>query len=167
MPGELRMRRADREVTDINEIMEILDQCKTAHVAMVDDGHPYVVPLSYGYKIEDGILTLYLHSAKEGRKIDILKKNPEVCFEICNEGMAVFPETPCNSGYYFSSVIGNGVVEFLEEAADKTEALSMMFRQQSGRDVTFTEQQALAVCVFKIVSNDFTGKRKKCPKDGA
>jgi nitroimidazol reductase NimA-like FMN-containing flavoprotein (pyridoxamine 5'-phosphate oxidase superfamily) len=45
------MIRKDREVTDINSIEEILKQCKTCHVAMVDDGLPYVVPLSYGYKI--------------------------------------------------------------------------------------------------------------------
>jgi uncharacterized protein len=158
------MRRNDREVTDINDIEEILLQCKTCHVAMVDDGLPYVVPLSYGYKIlKENILELYFHSAQEGRKLDILKRNNKVCFEVSYEGEPVHSETPCNSGYYFASVIGFGEVVFIEPAGEKSGALSVMFKHQSGRDVTFTAEQIKNVCVFKIVSKDFTGKKKPRP----
>ena len=155
------MRRKDREVTDCNEIKNILNQCKTAHVAMIDKGMPYVVPLSYGYELENEQLTLYFHSAKEGRKIDILKENNQVCFDISCEGEPLFAETPCNSGYYFSSIIGNGQVEFIENVEEKCKALRVMFYQQSGQEVLFTEEQAGTVCVFKIVSKDFTGKQKR------
>ena len=90
MEGTYEMRRKDREVTDICGIEEILRQCKTCHVAMVDDGAPYVVPLSYGYQmLDDGRLALYFHSAKEGRKLDILRRNSRLCFEIANEGEPV------------------------------------------------------------------------------
>lgn len=154
------MRRKDREVTNLEEIKVILDECKTCHVAMVDDGMPYVVPLSYGYEIQDGMLTLYFHSAKEGRKMDILKKNNKVCFEMCQEGEPLHAETPCNCGYYFSSVIGNGEVVFIEDVEEKCRALSKMFLQQSGKEIIFHEQQAQSVCVYKIVSGEFTGKRK-------
>lgn len=155
------MRRKDREVTEMEEIKTILDACKTCHVAMVDEGMPYVIPLSYGYEIEDSALTLYFHSAKEGRKIDILRKNNKVCFEMCQEGEPLHAETPCNSGYYFSSVIGNGEVVFIEETEEKCRALSKMFYQQSGKDMVFNEKQAQSVCVYKIVSKEFTGKRKR------
>ena len=75
------MRRADREVTDVKGIDEILQKCKTCHVAMVDNGAPYVVPLSYGYRIiGESVLELYFHSALEGRKLDILNSNNVVCF---------------------------------------------------------------------------------------
>ena len=74
------MRRKDREVTTVDGIKEILDSCKTACIAMVDGGAPYVVPLNYGYEIKDGNLIMYFHCAKEGRKIDILKRNNKVCF---------------------------------------------------------------------------------------
>jgi len=159
------MRRKDREVTDIDGIEEILLQCKTCHVAMADDGLPYVVPLSYGYKILDGnILELYFHSALEGRKLDILMRNNKVCFEISCEGEPVNSETPCNSGYYFSSIIGFGEAIFIEDADEKCEALSIMFKHQAGRDVIFTGEQAERLCVFKIVSADFTGKKKPHPE---
>ena len=154
------MRRKDREVTDLNKIAKILDTCKTASIAMVDEGSPYVVPLSYGYEFMDNQLILYFHSAKEGRKLDILKKNPQVCFSVFSEGEALHAEIPCNSGYFYSSVIGNGEVVFLENSEEKTYALGKMFTHQTGRAVIFTEEQAGTVCVFKVVSTEYTGKRK-------
>jgi len=154
------MRRKDREVTDIKEIEEILLQCKTCHIAMVDGGLPYVVPLSYGYKFFGNTLELYFHSAPEGRKIDILKRFNKVCFETSFEGEPVNSETPCDSGYYFASVIGFGEAVFIDDTDEKRGALSIMFKHQTGKDVSFTPEQAKNVCVFKIVSNDFTGKKK-------
>ena len=157
------MRRKDREVKDIKSIEEILLRCKTCHVAMVDEGLPYVVPLSYGYKIKGNVLELYFHSAPEGRKLDILKRNNKVCFEMAYEGEPVHSENPCNSGYYFASVIGFGEVVFIEHTDEKAEALSVMFKHQAGRDVAFTAEQIKSVCVFKIVSTEFTGKKKSRP----
>lgn len=158
------MRRSDREVTDLNEINEILKLCKTCHIAMVDCGKPYVVPLSYGYELQGSELTMYLHCAKQGRKLDILSVNPEVCFELCNEGTPVnAANNPCNSGYYYSSLIGNGIVEFVTDPSEKCKALSLLLKQQSNLDVTFTKEQADTVCVFKIATTDYTGKRKPMP----
>lgn len=159
------MRRKDREVTDIAEIKEILDMCKTCHVAMVDEGEPYIVPLSYGYKIEENSLTLYFHSAKEGRKIDIWNQNNKVCFEMCCEGEVIHAETPCNSGYYYSSVIGRGEIVFIEDTEEKSDALARMFEHQTGRKVNFSAQQAQSVCVYKIAATEFTGKKKKKPQE--
>lgn len=155
------MRRKDREVTEFSEIGRILDLCKTCHVAMQDAGELYLVPLSYGYELKEGLLTLYFHSAKEGRKLDIFRENPNVCFEMCCEGGLVYTKTPCNAGYDYSSLIGYGRVEFIEETEQKCKALSVMFAHQAGERVTFTEKQAETVCVYKIVSTRFSAKRKR------
>ena len=158
------MRRKDREVINIGEIEKILLLCKTCHVAMVNDGVPYVVPLSYGYKIlDDKQLELYFHSALEGKKLDIFRKNNKVCFEMAFEGEPAHAETPCNSGYYFASIIGYGDVVFIDDPDTKCEALSIMFKHQTGKEVIFTVGQTENVCVFKISSLDFTGKRKQKP----
>ena len=161
------MRRKDREVIDIYAIEQILLQCKTCHVAMVSDGMPYVVPLSYGYKILDGgMLELYFHSALEGKKLDILKKCNKVCFEMAHEGEPVSSDTPCNAGYYFSSVIGYGNAFFIDTIEQKCEALSIMFKHQLEKEVVFTASQTENICVFKIISTDFKGKRKPKPRIG-
>ena len=160
------MRRSDREVTDIAQIQAILDSCKTCHLAMVDGGRPYVVPLSYGYTLTDGVLTLYFHSAKEGRKIDVLRAQSAVCFEMTCEGEGTYVEEPaCNSGCYFASVIGFGDAVFVEDAGEKCAALSQLMRHQAHMEVTFTPAQAESVCVLKVTATEFTGKQK--PKPGA
>lgn len=158
------MRRKDREVKDINEIKSIIDKCRVCHLAMVDNGAPYVVPLSFGYSLDDGTLTLYFHSAGEGRKIDVLKKNAAVCFEMACEGRIGLFEDPCNSGYYFQSVIGFGRAEFIEDAAEKRGALALLMKRQTGGDYVFTDKQADTVCVFKVISSEFAGKKKPDPE---
>lgn len=155
------MRRNDREVSDINTIKEILDMNKTANLAMVDDGMPYLVPMNYGYEVVDAQLVLYFHCATEGRKLQILKQNNAVCFSIFCEGEPLYAETPCNSGYFYSSVIGNGKAEFIETSPEKEHALHIIVAQQTGKSYTFTKEQAATVCVFKVISMDFTGKRKQ------
>lgn len=152
------MRRKDREVTEIGEICAILDVCQTCYVGMLDGMEPYVVPLSYGYTMENGILTLYFHSAAEGRKMDIWKREQTVCFAVGTEGALRAAPSPCGYGYAYSSVMGRGVLEFIENAADKCRALEILFRHQTGKSATFTAQQAEAVCVYKIVCGDFTAK---------
>ena len=158
------MRRKDREVKDINQIKKILDSCKTCRLAMVDNGQPYVIPLSYAYLINGEALTLFFHSAKEGRKIKILHENNTVCFEISNEGEPVFAEkTPCSSGYYFSGVHGYGDARFVDDVNEKCFALTLLMKHQSNIDVDFTPSQADSVCVFKVFSTSFTGKTKPRP----
>jgi uncharacterized protein len=157
------MRRKDREVSNKVEIMSIIEKCKVCHLAMVDKGLPYVVPLNFGYILDDGLLTLFFHSAKTGRKLDILKENNTVCFEMACEGIPDNVENPCNSGYYFESVHGFGHVEFIDDINEKCNALTLLMKHQSKQDFVFTEKQADGVCVYKVVSTDFIGKRKPNP----
>lgn len=113
------MRRKDREITDICAILELVSECKVCRLAMTDGGVPYIVPLNYGYEYADGALTFYFHSAKEGRKLEILKKNPTVCLELDGRGELVEAANPCAYGYTFASVIGTGNVEFIEYTEEK------------------------------------------------
>ncbi|MDO5576171.1 MAG: pyridoxamine 5'-phosphate oxidase family protein [Fibrobacter sp.] len=159
------MRRKDREITEISEIKNIVNMCKTCHLGMIDNGMPYVIPLSFGYEMNGHVLTLYFHSAMDGRKIGILKKNNQVCFEMSSEGEPVFArKTPCNSGYYYSSVIGFGKVEFITEPQSKCTALMSIVSHQAGFTPTITLEQASNVCVYKIVSSNFTAKQKQKQK---
>lgn len=155
------MRRKDREVTDLLEIEQIIAGCRVCHVAMADEGRPYLVPMNFGYELKEGTLTLYFHSAKEGKKINVLKANDNVWFEMCIEGEPVYvKDIPCNSGFYYQSVMGSGKAEFVTDVQEKCKGLSLLMKQIVNAEVTFNEVQANTVNIIKIVSKDFTGKKK-------
>ena len=74
------MRRADREVTDVDGMIDIIDHCKVCHIALMDGEWPYIVAMNFAYRYENDQLVIYLHSAKEGKKLDLLRKDDHVCF---------------------------------------------------------------------------------------
>ena len=43
------MRRKDREVTEMEEIQQIFDECKVCRIGIMDENGPYIVPVNYGY----------------------------------------------------------------------------------------------------------------------
>jgi nitroimidazol reductase NimA-like FMN-containing flavoprotein (pyridoxamine 5'-phosphate oxidase superfamily) len=120
------------------------------------------VPLNYGFSWDDGKLTLYFHGATEGKKIDIIQKNNNVCFEIDCDGRLIEKETACDYTYDFTSIIGFGEIVFLNSKEEKIDGLNYLMKHQSGRDIKheFNEQELNNVCVFKMVVEEFTGKQK-------
>ena len=155
------MRRKDRELTELADILQVIEQCRICRLAMSDAEGLYLVPMHFGYAYADGRLELYFHSAREGRKIDALRANPQVCFEMdCD--MQVYAgnaEIPCTYSSRFLSVIGNGRAEFLEQPAQKAAALNAILRHQAGREFTFTEAMLQGVVVFRVVAESFSGKQ--------
>ena len=99
------MRRKDREVTDLGAIGRIIGDCKVLRLGMVDGRRPYVVPMNFGFDLRGGVLELYGHSAPEGRKVEILRRNPEVCFEMDCGHKLVEATAACGYGFAYSSVI--------------------------------------------------------------
>ena len=153
------MRRADREVTDAGKIREILENAQIVHIGMVDDGRPYVVPMHYGYQYENGVLTLYMHGAKEGRKCDILAKNPQVFIEIETDVEdASGGDIPCNYGAFYASIMWDGKAAILTDTAEKVEALQILMRTQTKREFVITEQMSRNVQVFRVIVPHLTAK---------
>jgi nitroimidazol reductase NimA-like FMN-containing flavoprotein (pyridoxamine 5'-phosphate oxidase superfamily) len=162
------MRRKDREITDTRELLEIIKGNKVCRLGMADDNRPYVVPLNYGFEFEGDDLILYFHCADEGKKIDILKMNPEVCFEMDGEHQLTKGKNNCEYGFNFASIIGFGTVNFIEDEAEKVHALQQLMRHQTGedRDFRFAPPHIKAVTVFKVKTRSFTGKRRALPVQG-
>lgn len=156
------MRRKDREVTDLNQIFEIVRNCSVAHVGMVENGKPYVVALNFGYERQGDALVLYFHSAYEGHKMDILKENPNIYFQMdcVNEFIRGTRENPCSYCWRFDSVMGSGQVEFITDEAEKRHALNRMIQHldKTEEEFDFPAQKLSRTCVYRIVSNDITGK---------
>ena len=108
------MRRKDREITDIDEKINIIKKCKVCRIALSENNMPYIVPLNYGYSFENNILTLFFHSATEGKKLDIIQNNNNACFEIDCDTQLIEAEKACDYGYAFRSIVGFGKITILE-----------------------------------------------------
>lgn len=152
------MRRKDREVTEIKELMQIIDRCKVCRIAMQDKVGLYIVPMNFGYTYGNNQLVLFFHSAKEGRKINALKENNEICFEMDCEHSLITADVACQYGYFFKSIIGNGKAVFIDDVEEKKTALSTLMRHQTGQDFSFDDNMANSVSVFKIIVHNFIGK---------
>lgn len=126
---EQKMRRKDREVTDFEEQISIVSRCKQVHIGMVEAGKAYIVPLDFGYRVKEGQLSFYCHSALEGRKINILKENPYVTFVLDHSFRIGLGNIPLMWTNAFESVMGEAKVVFLESQEDKLEATQLLMER--------------------------------------
>jgi nitroimidazol reductase NimA-like FMN-containing flavoprotein (pyridoxamine 5'-phosphate oxidase superfamily) len=131
---EREMRRKDRLVTDFDEMVSIVSRCMEVHLGMVDEGKAYIVPVDFGYAVRDGRLSLYCHSASEGRKMDILRKNPRVTIELDHSFRIGLGNVPTMWTNAFESVMGEADVVFLETVEERLEAVNqLMERHHMGK----------------------------------
>lgn len=152
--------KREREVTDTEEILSILDKAKVLHLGLVDGDEPYVVPMNYGYIMEGGRMTVYLHGALVGRKLDIMRVNPKVFFEMDCDIVPFEGKTACNYGITYASVMGRGKAVIVEDIEEKIKGLRVLMKTQTGRDFDITEKMAKIVSVIRIDVSDFTAKKR-------
>lgn len=154
------MIRADREVKDRDEILDIIRRCDVVRLAIHDEPFPYVVPVNFGFREEEGDIVLYLHGAKVGKTMELLARNPNVGFEMdCGHEMDDKPEIgECSMDY--ESIIGAGTIEFLPEEA-KLEALELLLAHYHEDAFPFNHRMIPATNVMRLRVVRCTGKRRK------
>lgn len=138
-------------------IDEIINKCIVCHLAMVDpDNHPYVLPFNFGY--HDGVI--YLHSAPEGKKIDILNKNAHVCVAFSTDYLLRYQNeaVACSWSMKYRSVLAYGNVEFITGLEEKSTALNVIMKKYAGREFTYNKPALENVLVYRIVVSRFEGK---------
>ncbi len=155
------MRRLDRNIERIEDILSVLDHSQICHLAMVDkNNQPYVVPLNFGYEYKGGKLSLFMHCAKEGYKLDILRTNPSVCFEADSASGLISGPRACNYSQKYESVIAFGKAEIVSGFEGKEHGLLCIMRHQTGKkDWDFDPQSTSRVEVIRVTVNSITGKR--------
>jgi hypothetical protein len=155
------MRRTDREVTDRQDLIAWLREAAVGRIAFAVGSEAYVVPLNFGI-LSTEPLTLVFHCAAEGRKLEMMRSNPRVCFEADLPGDLVEAgDEACRWGMKFRSVLGWGRLERVEDEVEKRAALvALMEEYAAGRAWRFDEAQVRAVVVLKLTLEKITGKRK-------
>ncbi len=124
------MQKKEKEITDRNEIDDILKKNTVCRIALSDNNKPYMIPVSYGYDDEK----IYIHCAQEGRKLDIIKKNRHVCFEVSDNIGLVGGESACQYTARFRSVIGFGEIEIVIDRERIRKGLNIIMRQHTGKE---------------------------------
>jgi nitroimidazol reductase NimA-like FMN-containing flavoprotein (pyridoxamine 5'-phosphate oxidase superfamily) len=149
------MRRKEQEITERSEIDEIISKSRVFRLAMVDGDKPYIVPLCLGY---DG-KNIYFHCARDGKKIEILKENNNVCFEFEEVGDLEKSDKPCNWGIKYKSVIGNGKAIFIDDVEGKKKGLNLIMKQYIDEPYEFEDRMVAGVTVVRIDIEEIAGKR--------
>jgi len=158
------LTKRERQVMDPEQILHILDTGKVLHLGLAVDNEPYVVPMNYGYIMEEGRLTLYLHSALQGKKLDMIQKNPRVFFEIDCDLMPFEGRVPCQYGLVYSSIMGRGEATLVEDVEEKKQAMSILMKTQTGKDFTFEDRLVSIVAVIRIDVSEYTAKHRPLPE---
>ena len=158
------MTKRERQITDPVQIGHILDTGKVLHLGLSVDDEPYVVPMNYGYTWEGDRLVLYLHSALRGKKLDMLRANPRVFFEIDCELTPFDGQVPCQYGLAYSSIMGRGTGRIVEDVEEKKKAMSVLMKTQTGKDFTFEDRLVSIVAVIRIDVSEYTAKHRPLPE---
>ncbi|MGI6703025.1 MAG: pyridoxamine 5'-phosphate oxidase family protein [Clostridia bacterium] len=152
------MRRSDREIFDRALIDRILEEAIVCRIALCEGDSPYIIPMNFGYR--DGCL--YLHSAGEGKKIEMLKKNRNVCFEVDTGCEPIPAGKPCKWSMKYCSVIGFGKAVFLNSVEEKKKGLDIIVEKYSGKPYTdYADEMIKRLAVIRVDIESLTGKISK------
>jgi nitroimidazol reductase NimA-like FMN-containing flavoprotein (pyridoxamine 5'-phosphate oxidase superfamily) len=148
------MRRKDKAIVEVADIEQIIRKSLVCRLALAEENQPYIVPLSFGFK--NG--TLYFHSAPEGKKIEILRKNDKVCFEFDLDHEVVTDQEACKWGMKYKSVIGFGKAYIVEDIHEKKQGLNAIIEHYSGSMYEYPEAAINKTLVIKVEIESLTGK---------
>ena len=158
------LTKRERQVTDPEQIRHILDTGKVLHLGLAVNDEPYVVPMNYGYTRENGKLVVYLHSAVRGKKLDMMRTNPKVFFEIDCDLMPFEGKVACQYGLVYSSIMGRGKAQIIEDVEEKKQAMVHLMKTQTGKDFSFEDKLVSIVAVIRIDVEAYTAKHRPIPE---
>lgn len=152
------MRRKDREITDAQEIARIMGLCQSVSIAFAGET-PYVVPVNFGFALEDGAFSLYIHGAAEGEKMRRVALDPRAAFAMHTGETLLESKSACGYTMDFLSVCGSGTLEELS-GEDKRRGLEcIMAHYAPGRTFEFRAEMLEAVTVLRLRVRAISGKR--------
>jgi uncharacterized protein len=149
------MRKKEKEIKDIAAIEDVLRRATVCRLGLCEDNQPYVVPVCYGYKDN----ALYIHCGPEGKKLDIIRKNNCVSFEVDIDNKLIATDRPCKWGFNYKSVIGFGKAVLVEDAEDKRKALDIIMQQFSANTFDYPQEVVDKTIIIKVEIESMTGKQ--------
>lgn len=153
------MRRGDREIKEMKDMLAVMERCDVCRLALNDGDYPYILPLNFGMRVEDGQVSLYFHGALEGKKYELFSRDNRASFEMDCSHRLVTESATGNCTMEYESVIGRGHVEMVPDD-EKYEALCILMEHYREKDFPFNKAVMPKTKVFKLVVEEMTGKRR-------
>jgi len=154
------MRRKKQEITNKCIIEKIIQSAEVCRFGLSLNNKPYIVPLNFGYQDN----TLYVHSAIEGKKIDIIKENNSVCFEMEVNTKMIEGDQPCKWTMHFQSVVGFGRASIIEDHEEKIKGLDIIKKHYTDNEGQFPEAALKVTAVIKIEIDEISAKQNGYPE---
>lgn len=149
------MRRKEKEIQDRTEIEAVIRKANICRLGLSVDNRPYIVPLNFGFEGNH----LYFHTAREGKKIEMIRQNNNVCFELEADCEAVRAESPCDWTMRFQSVIGYGRASLVTDAEEKQRSLDVIVEHYSAQPLEYSSNLLDRLAIIKVDIDDMTGKK--------
>jgi len=155
------LRRSDRDVVGLTNILSILDNCDIMRLGLCVDKEPYVVPLNFAYEVIGEEVFIYFHCASKGKKLDMIAQNSNACFEADCSYKIMEAKNACDWSAEFESVIGDGKITILKDETQKVKALDTLMKKYGFQGKPYyIPSELAAVTVLQICVTSMTGKRK-------
>jgi hypothetical protein len=148
--------KAIQDITELDELEAIIKRCDICHVGMVDENRPYVLAFNFGYEDQ----TVWLHCAREGRKLDILRKNNNVCIEFDTDHklFARHEQVACSWRWAYRSVIIEGEAIFVDDYDEKVKGLNIFMKNYSDKEFKYSKPAVDNIQIIKIPVASITGR---------
>ncbi len=153
------MRRADREIQNIKDIIQVMEKCDVCRLALNDHDYPYILPLNFGMQTEKEQIILYFHGADEGKKYELIAKDNRASFEMdCSHNLVTsISNGSCSCTMEYESVIGHGRIEIVPDD-EKYQALCLLMKHYHKEDCSFNPSVMSRTTVLKLTVEQISGK---------
>ena len=153
------MRRSDRKITDPDKMLAIAEACDCCRLGLTEETGAYIVPMNFGYEMQDQTLVFYFHSAPAGKKRELLQTQRSISFEMDTGYGFLERDAVCACSFFDQSIMGHGAVRMLETSTEKRRALGMILAHYAPEHARkFSEDAVRAVCVFQLTVTDWSCK---------
>lgn len=154
------MRRGDREITDFQEQIAIMEKCGVCRLALNAREVPYIVPLNFGMEVKGAQVMLYFHSAAEGTKLELINMDNRVSFEMDCGHELILDEEKQTCSMAYESIVGRGLIEMVPEE-EKMRALELLMAHYHQEEFPFNPAAIPRTAVYKLTVSEMTGKRRR------
>lgn len=154
------MRRSDRQITDFNDIVAVMEKCDVCRLGINAPDYPYILPLNYGMTVDDGVVTLYFHGADTGLKYELIAKDNRVSFEMDRAHKLVTSNDKGSCTMEYESVMGYGHIEIVDDD-EKVNALNILMEHYHKETFEYNMAVVPQTTVMKLTVEGMTGKQRK------